>query len=199
MAEVLELLKGIFTFEIERPLDRVVALHDEVRAGNIKAAMETLEIAERNPKDAEIYFDYVPYVLRGGLVEAGKSKENVLSNVVKAMAALLEDNESWGNRNYDGVNAPLYWLMNVASLGAGSGRPGLLEDATDALFKADSHWERFKQRQRSRAWLEGLVGRDAGTVARVLRRHPDAIAWYTKEGWEPSAHADPLIRSALLP
>lgn len=80
---------------------------------------------------------------------------------------------------------------------AGSGRHGLLEDAADALFESAAECQRFKERDRTRVWLNRLQGDEAAAVARALRRQRRAADWYADEAWQPSSRMHRGIRSAL--
>ena len=106
--------------------------------------------------------------------------------------------ENFGDRRFDYLNVPLEWLEDVARAAASIGEMGLLEDAADALFKAEPYWARWAQRKRTRNWLVQLSGAAARTVARVLQANPEAIKWYRDEDWRPSNRADPAVRGVLL-
>lgn len=123
------------------------------------------------------------------------SDVGVAAELLSGMRKSLDEMQ-WGSRSFDYANIPLGWLQRIASAAAQHNQIGLLEDAVTCLFAAEVRWERFEQRKKARAWLELLRDEPAATVARVLRRHPEAGRWYQREGWRARG-AHPLVKQAL--
>lgn len=100
----------------------------------------------------------------------------------------------WGRRSFDYYNVPLRWMQRVAKAAGNAGELDLLEDACSALFRQEPGLDRWRQKDRSLAWIASLTGPAAARVAQVLREHPRAIEFYG----QLKHAADPAIRRVLL-
>ena len=172
-------------------MERAEELADEVATGDAGAIGELVELAIQHRTDAELYLDHVYLVPRTALRELVTDRAADAQVLVESMAAALMGKD-WGTRDFNASNGPLEFLGDIARVAATTGQAGLLEDAAGALFEAEARWQRFAQRKRTRGWLESLETRAAETVARALRRVPEAARWYMEEGWEPRRASAPI-------
>jgi hypothetical protein len=160
-------------------------------------AEECLEFCLAHPDDYDAHVDYLSRVSQVALVSWVETRTPDLGSLVGAVEGLLLDDSAWAGRDFNRSNAPIAWLRRVAKAAADGAADGLLEDASTALMRTEAKWQRFAQRHQTRAWLEEIKGDQARTVARVLAREPDAVAWLIDEGWSP-ARTTTELRAVLV-
>jgi len=165
------------------------ALADAAAGEDVDAGRRLLQMADAHLDDAEIFFDFLPSV-RGAALDELVVDEDMTDRIVGAMGSWLADHRAWGYRNFDDYNSVLGWLHEVLASAQRRGRMGVLEDVADRLFSVGYRLDRWRDRARTWKWLADLQGQEAETVARALRRHPDAAEWLVRDGIPDGAHPD---------
>jgi tRNA A-37 threonylcarbamoyl transferase component Bud32 len=165
-----------------------------VHAGDAQAARELVDAADADPDDDGLYLDYLA---KGGgsTARAAATDQETAERMVEKMAAHMADN--FGYRNFDYLNTPLGWMLDVAQAADEAGDLGLLEDVAAVLFRAEVANVRWRQRDRTRSWLGSLGGESALAVARGLRSVEGAREWLCEGQWRPVHGASPAIRQVL--
>jgi len=151
-----------------------------------------LEECLSNPDDADLYLDHLHRVEESVLSSWVEGRSQDVGVLVQQLETHLLDGMKWGGRGFDAVGSRIAWLRRVVQHAAARGDEGLLEDSVASLLRVEAHWERFPQRQATRAWLESVSGASARTVARVLSREVEGLRWLLAEGWFPE-RGDPTI------
>jgi serine/threonine protein kinase len=164
--------------------------------GDRDAARKLVEAADERPDDADLYLDYLAKSGETSARQMVASDSNMALRIVDQMTMHMESN--FGGRNYDYLNVTLGWILQVAQAAEAAHNLGLLEDVSLTLLEAEASCARFRQRDRTRSWLNGLSGDAALAVARALRARPAACEWLCREDWAPSGRADAAIRNVIL-
>lgn len=197
MQKVLELLDMVQDMSTEVPIERLPALLEAAEIGDVQAADELCQIVASFPNNSDIAFDYLARLPMDIVEHLVQNRPDLTSQLVQLMSSHLLDETTWSSRSFDSLNIPLAWLHGVADFAGKLENYGLLEDATRALFVCEVKCQRFKQRDRTRRWLEYLRDPSVPIVARVLRQEPAAIEWYSAYNWIPRRAALPI--RALFP
>jgi eukaryotic-like serine/threonine-protein kinase len=176
------------------PLERASELSEQILQGTPEAADGLLDLALENAGDADLWLDYVASVPREAIDHLMEHRRGDASAIVDTLLRHLT--KAWGRRDYDKLNVPLQRMLWITEEAVSREDWGLLEDAARALFAAEVHCQRYKQRDRSRVWLAALRGEAAATIARVLSSTERIAGWYLEDGWRPTG-LDPVVRAAL--
>lgn len=177
------------------PSGDAASLVEAGRDGSRTAWAELVELGQDNLDDAELFLDFIVQIPRAPISDLVADDPTAAGRMAEEMVHHLRDN--FGDRNFDRYNKPLAFIWRIAEAAQTIGNMGLLEDASLALFEGEAYSCRFDQRHITRRWFDKLRGQAAMTVARALEDSPEAVDWYTNEGWRPSRNASPAIRAAL--
>lgn len=137
--------------------------------------------------------------VRGAALDELVVDEDMTERLVGAMRSWLDDHRAWGGRNFDDYNRVLGWLHEVLAAAQRQRRLGVLEDVSEQLFAVGYRLDRWRDRARTRQWLAGLDGPEAETVARALRRQPNAAEWLAQDGIPDSSHRDLVAALGAAP
>lgn len=185
-------MRHALTTEVPSPEEIAEKLLDK---DDDAAHRRLLELALANPDNAELYFDFIPQIKEKQILSIIKKDPASGIKLAQAMCTHL-CSSPWSGRDFNHANNCLLTIFQITKYAAESQQLEVLQDASTALFKAETHWHRYDQRNRTRAWLSGLAGEAAGTVSRVLARFPDAAEWYKKE-WRNPRVGDKRIAKTL--
>jgi hypothetical protein len=105
--------------------------------------------------------------------------------------------EGFGDRRFGALDGMIGFIGRCARATGRAGAMGPLEDCTEVLCRTEAAYNQFGPRHETRAWLGGIQGEVASTVARVLRANPDAVDWYLQEDWSPSPGTNRAIKASL--
>jgi serine/threonine-protein kinase len=191
MSRVLELLSHVTTDVGDISGVSADAL-TVAKSGDANATFEILKAAQDHGEDADFFIDDLAHLLGPGLDEFVRQEPQNARFLLSRMDHHL-GHIDWGRRNFDHYNVPLHWMQRVGQAAAAAGDLDLLEDACAVLFRHEPDLDRWRQAERSRAWLASLTGPAATRVAQVLRENPKAARYY---GAMKHA-ADPSIRRVL--
>lgn len=195
LAQFQERLTQLSFEPLPPPVELAEELAAQARTGDAAAAAALFDLAAESLDDADLFLDHLAN-LPAGSVRAGVTHDaRQAGRLLEPMGRHL--NEDFGDRNFQYLNVPLGWMLDVARAAISLGDMGLLEDAATVLFAAEVSCARYDQRRKSRTWLNALNGPAARTVARALQANPKAAQWYMAEDWEPDRRADDSIRGAL--
>jgi serine/threonine protein kinase len=195
LAQFQERLTQLSFEPLPPPVEVAEELAGRARKGDTAAAAELFDLAAGSLDDSDLFLDHLAS-LPAEAVNAGVAHDpRQAGRLIEPMSSHLS--ESFGDRNFHYYNVVLDWILKVARAAIRVNDLGLLEDAVTDLFAAEPRYVRYEQRHRTRAWLNGLRGPQARTVARALQASPDAVKWYMDEDWEPDRRADDSIRGAL--
>jgi hypothetical protein len=64
--------------------------------------------------------------------------------------------DDWGKREFDYANTPLGWAFTVLRTLVTNDHAGLAEDLATEFFKAEQHWDRYRQLDITVRWLKSL-------------------------------------------
>jgi serine/threonine protein kinase len=177
-------------------LQRVSPLIERIDK-NLSVAALIMRYSRDFADDHNLFFDYVPRIPQEAVARFIRTDPGTVQAVVSAMLNHILAMTDWGHRDFNELNTSMGWLETVARAAESVSQLGVLEATASALFTADARHERYRQRYRTRAWLNSLQGDAAAVVARALKANPKAVQWYLNEGWSPSMNADQRIRQAL--
>jgi serine/threonine protein kinase len=175
--------------------DAAVEMVEAGREGEDAAWQRLLVLGLENIDDPEVILDHLPAIPQRVLSEAAEEDAGDIARLAEAMREQIAD--GFGERSFSRLDRMLGFVLRCCKAAVAAEDLGLLEDCTATLCQVEAECHQFNPRHETRKWLESLRGEAAQTVARVLRANPDAMDWYTDEGWKPGGRTDRDIRSSL--
>ncbi|HEU5062453.1 MAG TPA: serine/threonine-protein kinase [Solirubrobacterales bacterium] len=177
------------------PGDAAVEMVEAGREGEDEAWQRLLALGLENVDDPEVILDHLPAIPQRALSEVAEEDPADIARLAEAMREQIA--EGFGERSFSRLDRMLGFVLRCCKAAVAAEDLGLLEDCTATLCQVEVECHQFNPRHETRKWLESLRGEAARTVARVLRANPDAMDWYTDEGWKPGGRTDRDIRSSL--
>ncbi|HEX9969403.1 MAG TPA: hypothetical protein VGB03_04625, partial [Acidimicrobiales bacterium] len=169
------------------------ALVATARAGEEAAGVRLFRLCDAHRESFGLHVDLLPRLPEDAIRRAVAAAPDVVRGPVAALAEHLDG--EWGDRNYDRAARVVGLLHRIARAAGAHGNLALLDEAADALFAWDSHWDQWGPQADIRTWLGTLSGDVARVVAGALRRHPDARGHFSEVA--DDFGADVLIRAAV--
>jgi serine/threonine protein kinase len=147
------------------------------------ACLKALEVDD----DVDLLLDTIAPLDNATKLLVTKHPEEALA-LVRAMCEAMK---TFGTRDFNYANTPLYFMHRIAAAAAVEGNIDLLEDVCDLLFEKEAGWDRYRQRDITLDWLRTLRGAAAHAVSQVLLRTPQMRKYLR------TSHIDGEIGAAL--
>jgi serine/threonine protein kinase len=195
LSEFAQLLDGVDLGPPPAPGDAAEEIVEAGREGEDAAWRRLRALGLENTGDAEVILDHLPAIPQRALSEAAEEDPADIVRLAEAMREQIAD--GFGERPFDRLDRMIGFVLRCCKAAIAAEDLGLLEDCTTTLCQLEVECHQFNPRHETRKWLESLRGEAARTVARVLRANPDAMDWYTDEGWNPGPRTERDIRSSL--
>ncbi|MFF2375005.1 dsDNA nuclease domain-containing protein [Streptomyces xiamenensis] len=191
-------LLGLIAQEIDTPpvppVVQAETLRDALNDGAANASDKLVVLAAAHPDDAALYCDVLVKIDPEALMPALLAAPLQAIEIVRAMPELLGTHRPIERGEVDAV---ILWLFTVARHAARTGQLHLLEESCNGAFFWDGLWDQWKPQDEIGPWLRSLTGDTAGSVAGVLRDHPDCARHFSSLANE--VRVDRRIRSAVSP
>lgn len=194
---------GEFATLIGEELDLPPRLPAEVGAdlvaraqgGDVAAADELFDLADRHPEDYDVHIDMLPQLSRDAVRSAVRRDFDRAARIAARLAHHL--NGDWRGRDFKWADEVIMYLLRVVKTAEDSANWDLLDIAVDAMFDWDDHWDQWTPQRHIRTWLRSIEEEAARIAARSLRRHPDSVRHFG--GLAEDSGVDRAIRAVLKP
>ena len=167
------------------------ALLVEIGAGRGGAIVDLAKLAARDPGDYELYIDVIPQLSRS-------HAENFISacpDPVEVVRSFLDHlGGDWDHRDFKWADRVIMLIFWIAAFAERTRDWTLLEEAADALFAWDDHWNQFKPQDAIGPWLRRLDGEGARIVASAIRNYSESLQHFSGVA---DRRSDPRIISLL--
>ncbi|MTV27682.1 hypothetical protein FTX61_20020 [Nitriliruptoraceae bacterium ZYF776] len=170
------------------------ALLQQAQGGDVSAADDLFDLTLSLEDDVDLHFDYVVEIPTTVLPRLVAERPDDLLLLVERVGGHLDNN--FGTRDFNWVNRPLGWMLDVARAAEAAGDVDLLEDVSVVLLDQNAGWDRYRQYRPLRQWLSSLAEPAQHAVAAALRRDSRACAWLS-ETVEVQVDERPILYAAL--
>jgi serine/threonine-protein kinase len=151
------------------PRATVAELVRQVQNGEAADMARIFALARQHPDNEQLYIDELARLPLGDLARFVRFAPEETAEVAKTMLRHLIEGD-WSMRDFNYANTPLGWAFAVLRTLLAAGHTGVAEDLGAEFFRADRHWNRFKQLDMTARWLKSLSEQDGVVIARAIRR-----------------------------
>jgi serine/threonine protein kinase len=159
------------------PRATVAELVQQAIDGTAKDISQVFALARQHPDDEALYLDEFARLPREEVAAHTRLAPNETAEMARTMLKHLMEAD-WGRRNFNYANVPLAWVHTTLVNLLVDDRAGTAEDLATEYFKAEEHWNRYDQLNRTVRWLKSLPESHGAVMGRAMRRA--GVAGYYK-------------------